>query len=63
MVATSETRDRLTELVCPTLVPVGEHDADTPPRAARVIGERITGAQVEVIAGAAGAKMREQSLA
>ncbi len=53
MIATLETRERLAELVCPTLVLVGEQDASTPSAAARVIGERIAGAQVEVIAGAA----------
>ncbi len=53
MIATLETRERLAELVCPTLVLVGEQDASTPPAAARVIAERIAGAQVGVIAGAA----------
>ncbi len=49
MIATLETRERLAELACPTLVLAGEHDASTPPAAARAIGERIAGARVEVV--------------
>ena len=43
MIATLETRERLADLVCPTLMLVGEQDASTPPAAARLIGERIKG--------------------
>ena len=53
MIATLETRERLADLVCPTQILVGEQDASTPPAAARLIGERIKGAQVEIIPGAA----------
>ena len=53
MIATLETRERLAELICPTLLLVGEHDVSTPPAAARVIQERVTGARLEIIAGAA----------
>ncbi len=53
MVASLETRERLVKLTCPTLVLAGEHDASTPPAAARVLGEQIAGAQVEVVPGAA----------
>ena len=49
MIATLETQARLSELACPTLVLAGEHDASTPPAAARTIGERIAGARVEVV--------------
>lgn len=53
MIARLETRERLAGLVCPTLVLVGEQDASTPPAAARLIGDRIAGARVETIPGAA----------
>ena len=53
MIATLETRERLAGLVCPTLVLAGEHDASTPPAAARLIQERVAGARLEIIAGAA----------
>ena len=53
MIATLETRERLAEMVCPTLVLVGEQDASTPPAAARLIGDQIAGARVEAIAGVA----------
>ncbi len=53
MIATLETRERLAELVCPTLVLAGEQDASTSPAAARLIGDRIVGARVEIIPGAA----------
>ena len=53
MIATLETRERLAGLVCPTLVLAGEHDTSTPPAAARVIQERVAGARLEIIAGAA----------
>ena len=53
MIATLETRERLAKLVCPTLVLAGEQDMSTPPAAAHVIGERIAGARVEVVVGAA----------
>ncbi len=53
MIAGLETQKRLSELVCPTLVLAGENDTSTPPAAARLIAEQITGARVEVIAGAA----------
>ena len=53
MIASLETRARLTELDCPTLVVVGEQDASTPPAAARVIADQMAGARVETIPGAA----------
>ena len=52
MIATLETRERLSDLVCPTLMLVGEQDTSTPPAAARLIGERIKGGQVKIIPGA-----------
>jgi len=51
MIAALDTQKRLAELTCPNLVLVGEEDSSTPPAAAQLIGERIPGAQVEVIAG------------
>ena len=53
MIATLETRERLTELVCPTLLLVGEQDTSTPPTAARIIQEQVSGARLKIIAGAA----------
>ena len=52
MIAALDTQERLASLTCPTLVLVGSEDPSTPPAAARLIGERIAGARVEIIPGA-----------
>ena len=52
MIAGLDTQERLASLTCPTLVLAGAEDPSTPPAAARLIAERIVGAQVEIIPGA-----------
>jgi 3-oxoadipate enol-lactonase len=44
---------RIAAIACPTLVVVGEQDPGTPPTMARVIHERIPGARLLVLSGAA----------
>jgi pimeloyl-ACP methyl ester carboxylesterase len=44
-------RPLLGKIACPTLVIVGEHDALTPPDAARVIQQSIPGAELAIIPG------------
>jgi pimeloyl-ACP methyl ester carboxylesterase len=48
---THDTRDRLGDITCPTLVIVGELDEETPPGYARFLADRIPDARLEVIAG------------
>ena len=50
---THDTLDRLPGLRVPTLVLAGELDIATPPRLGRVVAERIPGAQLAVLPGAA----------
>ena len=52
LIAGLDTQERLAGLTCPTLVLAGSEDPSTPPAAARLIGERIPGARVEIVAGA-----------
>ena len=52
MIAGLDTRERLANLACPTLVLVGAEDPSTTPDAARVIAGQVPGARVEVIDGA-----------
>ncbi len=52
MIAALDTQERLASLTCSTLVLAGAEDPSTPPAAARLIGERIKGGQVEIIPGA-----------
>ncbi len=52
MIAGLDTHERLAGLRCPTLVLTGSEDPSTPPAAAQLIGERVPGARVEIIAGA-----------
>ena len=52
MIAALDTQEQLAGLTCPTLVLAGAEDPSTPPPAAHLIGERITGARVEIIPGA-----------
>jgi pimeloyl-ACP methyl ester carboxylesterase len=40
----------LSKIACPVLLVTGDEDAIAPPQAVRGIGERIAGAQVEVLA-------------
>lgn len=49
----TDTTAFLPHIKVPTLVLVGEHDALTPPAAARAMTEKIPGAQLHVVAGAA----------
>ena len=49
---THDTRTRLAEISCPTLVAVGEHDEETPPSYARVLHEGIPGSRLAVVPGA-----------
>ena len=49
---THDTRSRLGQIRCPTLVAVGEHDTETPVSYARVLRDLIPGARLEVLAGA-----------
>jgi 3-oxoadipate enol-lactonase len=52
IVSNFEVRERLGEIKVPTLVLVGEQDPSTPPSAALVLAEGISGAKVVVIPGA-----------
>ena len=49
--AEHDASDMLGEVRCPTLIICAEHDYLTPPRVARVMAERIAGAQYEEIEG------------
>jgi 3-oxoadipate enol-lactonase len=49
---THDTRSRLGQIRCSTLVAVGEHDTETPLSYARVLLDLISGARLEVLAGA-----------
>lgn len=49
---THDTRDRLGEIRCPTLVAVGEHDDETPLDYSIVLHEGIPGSRLEVVTGA-----------
>ena len=53
MISALETRDRLGEIACPSLVVAGENDVSTPPSAARDIADRIPGGRAVVVEGAA----------
>ncbi len=53
--------DRLGELDVPTLVIVGEDDRSRPPHEARIMAEKIRGAQLAVISGAGHVSNLEQS--
>ena len=44
--------ERIRAIICPTLVVVGEQDPGTPPAMARVIHERIPGAELLILPGA-----------
>ena len=55
--------DRLSDIKVPTLVVVGEHDADTPIAASRVIAENIKGAHLEIITSAGHLSNLEQPVA
>lgn len=48
---TADFADRLHEIRVPALVVTGEHDVAATPRMARLMGERIEGAQVRVLDG------------
>lgn len=52
LAARTDTTASLHRIAVPTLVLVGEHDALTPPAAARALQERIPGARLQVIPGA-----------
>ncbi len=49
MLAGFDVQHRLSEIKCPTLVLVGEHDPSTPPSAAAAVAECIEGAEIVVI--------------
>lgn len=49
---THDTRGRLGEIECPTLVAVGEHDEETPLDYARALHEAIPRSRLEIIPGA-----------
>ena len=49
----TDTTAFLPQINVPTLILVGEHDGLTPPAAARAMAERIPGAELRVISGAA----------
>lgn len=52
MLVTHDTRPLLGALRVPTLVAVGEHDAETPPSYARLLAGLVPGARLEVVPGA-----------
>ena len=52
IIAGLETQHRLAALTCPTLVLVGAQDPSTTPAAAHLIAQQVSGAEVQVIAGA-----------
>lgn len=52
-IASVDLTSALGAIPCPTLVLVGEHDPGTPPAMARTLQERIPGAELVVLAGAA----------
>jgi pimeloyl-ACP methyl ester carboxylesterase len=47
-----DVRDRLDEITVPTLVVVGELDAETPPAYSQALAAGIPGARLEVVVGA-----------
>ena len=47
-----DVHDRLSEIRCPALVLVGEHDPSTPPSAATALAERIEDAQLVILPNA-----------
>jgi pimeloyl-ACP methyl ester carboxylesterase len=51
VLATADLADRLAEIRRPTLVLTGEEDVGSNPRMARLMAERIAGAQLEILAG------------
>lgn len=52
LIATLDTDKRLSELTCPTLILVGEHDPSTPPTVATHLAESIRDAHLVVLPGA-----------
>lgn len=52
LLPTHDVTDRLGEIAVPTLVAVGEHDEETPLAYSEALADGITGARLEVIAGA-----------
>lgn len=63
MIATFEVLPRLAEIVCPTLVLVGDKDPSTPPSAAALIAENIAGAQLVVLTNTSHIAMLESPAA
>ncbi len=52
LLPTHDVRGRLAEISCPTLVVVGELDTETPASYSQVLAAGITGARLEIVAGA-----------
>ncbi len=52
MISALDLVSQLHRISCPTLILVGEHDPSSPPAAARVLQENITGSEMHVIPGA-----------
>ncbi len=52
MISALDLVSKLHCITCPTLILVGEHDPSSPPAAARILQEKIAGAEMHVIPGA-----------
>lgn len=61
--ATSDTGPRLSDIACPTLVVVGEHDTITGVQESRLLAERIPGAEFALIPRAGHAAVTERPAA
>ena len=61
--ASTDLGPRLAEIACPTMVLVGEYDTVTGVDEARLLAERIPGAQLHIIADAGHVAIQEQPIA
>ena len=52
MISKFDVHDRLSEIRCPTLILVGEHDPSTPPSVASALAAKIPGSKLVVLPNA-----------